>query len=121
MCLVMEYMLENSETSNSFLVEARRRTDLMVKYGLLHKNALEYLKNDTIWCGFLFVGGDLNDSVSWVKELKDGKRIDDFRFLYHPDKTVERININRSMNYKAFVNQNRGIRKKEISRDCTRG
>ena len=100
----MEFFLTNAATQQCFLDEINRRVDILVNNGLLDGSAMDFPR-DRLWCGFLFVGGELSDTKKEVvNRLSNKKCVNRLKFLYYPSFDVNKIDINSSISYKDFIN-----------------
>lgn len=100
----MSYLLTNNEAQKTFLSEINRRVGILCDKGLLDKDVLEFPRNK-LWCGFLFVGGEIRDTKDIVKKLNNKKDADKIKLLYYPSFDVERIDINKAVSYREFINK----------------
>lgn len=99
----MEFLLTNDSAKKHFLGEIGRRVGSLCDNGLLSKEVLSFHR-DSLWCGFLFVGGRLNDTKDIVKTLRNKKLVDGLKFLYYPSFEIDKIDINSSVSYREFLN-----------------
>ncbi len=100
----MEFLLQKPEW---FLEEIKRRLKVIKPYNLINESLIDVaLKTENLWCGFLFVGGDLDKAQNLVNSLSEKEKIDDFKFLYYEDmEDFSCLDINKAVSYKDFVPQ----------------
>ena len=102
----LKHVLCNEYAKEEFFKDMRRRIDILMKYNLINKELVKkYEKNvfneEKLWCGILFVFGELKGSVKIAKELENCEKINEIKFLYSP--SIDKIDFNNWKKYKDFI------------------
>lgn len=89
--------------------ELNRRCEYLKDYGLINQELYNMCKKEKLWYGFLFVGGEKNDSVKCIKEItkthSEIKRDENCRFWHIPETELENMNLsfNSADTYEEFI------------------
>lgn len=105
-----EHMLFLLQNPKKFLNEIQRRMRVIKPYNLISESALNAsLKAKSLWCGFLFVGGEIKKSI--VEPLSEKDKIEDFNFLYYDNmEDFSLLNMNET-EWKCYADYIKGASK----------
>lgn len=100
----MEFLLRDMRGQGFFIDEIKRRIKILGENMLVNADVANFTL-DRVWCGFLFVGGELSKSKELIEPFRGRRCVDDLRFLYYPEYDIRALDMGKMLSFDDFMKQ----------------